>query len=337
MAGGGSRPRRWRPLPLALVALIPFVGNFTAATRRHGPDATLAADFAYNLLNSVPPYGILFTYGDNDTFPLWWAQEVEGIRQDVLVVCLALAETDWYKRQLRDIPGPPLRRGGGPGDLAGAAPGRADLEAPLHDRRADRAGRGSRCCCRRTSPVQIGPITPCAPEGHADLQPRLRRAADPPGQSRARPIAWSMTTGGEFYGLGGYMLQQGLVMRLQTGAGRHHPGRTSDHRRILGAALDMPTTERLAWETYRYAGLLRAIGRTELEPTAAGMANNLSLPFAQLAYAYEARGDRARAHQEPRSGPASCPSNPALQRGADGNHAGPASGRSASRAPGPFK
>jgi hypothetical protein len=98
------------------VAFVPLFANWQSASRAGQTDT---ADFAVDLLNSVEPYGILITSGDNDTFPLWYAQEVEGIRRDVIVACLSLLNTDWYTRQLLRRPiyeydslrGPAIYRG----------------------------------------------------------------------------------------------------------------------------------------------------------------------------------------------------------------------------------
>jgi hypothetical protein len=132
--------------PVLALALVPLFGNWKSASRAGQTDT---ADFAVDLLNSVEPYGILVTAGDNDTFPLWYAQEVQGIRKDVIVACLSLLNTDWYTRQMLRRPvyeydslrGPAAYRGrtwkkpSGPPlkmtmDEADAVPSAIELTAP---------------------------------------------------------------------------------------------------------------------------------------------------------------------------------------------------------------
>jgi hypothetical protein len=98
---GHHRERRGAWLAGAAALVVPAwmaVQNFDDHDRS---GRYIAHDLAFDYLNSCAPDAILFTSGDNDTFPLWYLQEVEGVRTDVRVVCLPYLASDWYIDQLK--------------------------------------------------------------------------------------------------------------------------------------------------------------------------------------------------------------------------------------------
>ena len=96
--------RRTRRPGIALagpaVAALPFLLNWRAVDRRREPAASLPNGFARATLESVPPRAVLFVAGDNDTYPLWYAQVAERVRRDVTVVTVPLVPAEWYRAEL---------------------------------------------------------------------------------------------------------------------------------------------------------------------------------------------------------------------------------------------
>ena len=246
-----SRPRLARASPTAygwqlaapvfLIALIPFIGNRLSAPRR---GETVARDYARDVLASVDPYALIITTGDNDTFPLWHAQEVEGLRRDVSVMVLSLANTNWYLAQLQRRPPAPF-----PGAPAPATKwmsryylnGPADTLPPYI--LLEQAATGA------IGPIQVtvDPRVLGRPYlGRSDLAV-LQIIKDQLGR---RPIYFSSSTANipDQMGLSPYLVNEGLVRRLMPA-----PVVANDSVRLLEGRgyVNVPRLQRFAFEVYR--------------------------------------------------------------------------------------
>jgi len=292
LARAWQRAGRWALVTLGALALLPFALNFTAASRRHGPDATIARDFAYNLLQSVEPYGVLFSFGDNDTFPVWYLQEVEGVRQDVTLVNLSLANLDWYVRQLASRPTRPFDPAGAPAIYRALAPPDRAIPGPaLRLTREEVAElqpfRASEGGIFRAGGLEL-PIRAGQPFLVRDQVILFTIAAALP----ERPVAFGVSSGrGSWLGLDPHLVLQGLAYTV-------FPGRPDTLKRLVpgiqGTMVDPARTALLADSVFRYGGLFAA-DVLDLDPAARQIATSLSIPFLELGNAAAVRRDQPRA------------------------------------------
>ena len=287
-----QRAGRWAIGAAATLALLPFALNFTAASRRHGPDATIARDFAYNLLQSVEPYGVLFAFGDNDTFPVWYLQEVEGVRQDVTLINLSLANLDWYLRQLATQPVRPFDPAGAPAVYRALVPPGRPIPGPALRLTPDEVGtlqtfRASEGGVFRAGdfalPIRAGQVFQIS-----DQVILFTIAAALP----ARPVTFGVSSGrGSWLGLDPHLVMKGLAYAV-------FPGRADTVKRfvpgIQGTMVDPARTALLADSVFRYGALFGA-DVLDLEPASRQVTTSLSIPLLELGNAAAARRDQARA------------------------------------------
>ncbi len=203
--------------PILALALIPVFTNWTTASRAGQTDT---ADFARDLLNSVEPYGVLVTVGDNDTFPLWYIQEVEHVRQDVVVANTSLLNTDWYTRQLIRRPVFEYDAAKGPAIYRGKT-WTKPTGPPLHMTQTQADSVPAYIQLDRPMTFQGGPIKATIDPQRLSIPGVLQRAdifvlrmiAD---SYADRPIYLSRTSAGygNELGLGGYLLTQGLASKI---------------------------------------------------------------------------------------------------------------------------
>ena len=288
----GTAATRWAAAtPVLALALVPLAGNHATASRAH---ERMARDFAYDMLESVEPYGILITSGDNDSLALWYAQEVEGIRRDVTLANLSLMNTEWHLRQLARRKTPPF-------DPATAAPVWRSVKAPPPPDTT----------ALRLSASQVDSL-PEAMQVHANtgvsfdsLQIRFGQDVllrqdlatiflirDNMGK---RPIYFSWSDGGypdQTLGLTPYLVSQGFVRKLMPTPVKP----TGDIVLSQGLGyVDVPRTRDLLREVYHWKTAVRERPFGWVDPPSGSILQLYSVVYGGAARVFEQKGDSALA------------------------------------------
>jgi hypothetical protein len=288
----GTPTSRWAAASVVLaIALVPLVANRASASRA---GETMARDFAYDILQSVEPYGILITAGDNDTFPLWYAQEVEGIRRDVTLANLSLMNTEWHLRQLRRRETPEF-------DPASAAALWGELGAPN----------------RPTDPVMNIPLEEVdslpeamrvPPEGGVAFDSlQLRFGSDVllrqdlatifliRDNLGKRPVFFSWSDGGypdQTFGLSPYLVSQGFVRKLMP-----TPVSPTDSI-VLSPGLgyvDLPRSTRLLFDVYHWKTATKDRPTGWVDPPSGSILQLYSVVYGGISESLKQAGDTALA------------------------------------------
>jgi hypothetical protein len=302
-------PRRWQlASPVLALALVPLLANWTTASRAH---ETMAHDFAVDLLQSIAPYGILITAGDNDTFPLWFAQEVEGVRRDVTLANLSLMNTRWHLRQIRRRETPAF-------DPAESIPLWRSLEQP---------GMPLTDSAAATSPLRgldwprpTNDVLSLTPEQLSDTVALPDYIKTPTGVMRVgdvqlrfggdyllladivsallirdnlgkRPIYFSWSDAGypdQTLGLSPYLVTEGLVRRLMP-----EPVQTSDSivaSRMLGY-VNVNRTNELMWHAYHWQTAAKKRAHGWVDPPSGSILQLYSIIYSGMSPVLADKGD----------------------------------------------
>ena len=324
--------------PVLAVALLPLLLNWSWATRRHDYSTR---DWSFNLLMSVEPYGILFTNGDNDTFPLWYLQEVEGIRRDVTVMVMSYLNTPWYVKQIRRLTEPC------PPDVDPLADEtRIACQRPFQPEQIPEAYRPLLMAGDR--PVSAGPsgirvptrsIVPITDEVIDEVantppyyldQARIFRAAEgrietvlpensvmiPSDVFMAymittavgdRPIYFAMTTQAyEELSLRPYLIRQGVAFKLNEGPVQADSARgivpvPREAMSLMGSWVDLPRTEMLLNDVFVHRGGFPDWGHW-VDSATEGIPFYYGYTHLGMAEIYRMLGDSARATEHTEKG-----------------------------------
>jgi hypothetical protein len=289
--GAAAEARDWAlAMPVLALAFIPLTGNHITASRA---GETIARDFARDLLESVEPYAILITAGDNDTFPLWYAQEVEGIRRDVTLANLSLMNTRWHLQQLRRRVTPDF-------DSAKAAPIWRDWKG---ERPTTPVLNFSQAELNQMPEVQLLPPNSGVRFGSlelafgrdtvilADLM-TVFLIRDNIGK---RPIYFSWSAAGypdELLNATPYLATEGLARRLNSAP------LTAGGAMVLSRSLgfvDLERTRRLLFGTYRYDAASRARPRGWVDRPSQTILSLYSIAYSAGAQSFRMVGDTVAA------------------------------------------